>query len=59
MQEQITNGEKMKEKKDCSTCNGSGVVNKHYIFSEEWPMDCGYHENDCEDCNGSGEEQTE
>ena len=48
-----------KEKKDCSTCNGSGVINKQYIFSEEWPMDCGFHENDCEDCNGSGIEQTE
>jgi len=49
----------MKEKKDCSACNGSGVVNKQYIFSEGWPMNCGYHENDCEECNGSGEEQSE
>lgn len=48
-----------KEKKDCSTCNGSGVITKQYIFSEDWPMDCGFHENDCEDCNGSGTEQTE
>ena len=47
------------EKKDCKTCNGSGVINKQYIFSEGLPMDCGFHENDCEDCNGSGIEQTE
>jgi DnaJ-class molecular chaperone len=49
----------MEEKKDCLSCKGSGVITKQYIFSEEWPMDCGFHENDCEDCNGSGEEQSE